>query len=177
MHRVVASLSLALILTGSAVRAGEWIASPQQRIHHALHQRLELYLRALHASPEEQEKLKAQDPAQGIWLMQLNPFLRARLELVGLLSAREREDLLLNGRVFVSEPYGKLPRQVQSWMSEALGVDQFVPATRNAIRYQLQCRYTDGALAVMINQVDPMGRPRSGGSVMPGILAPQYKPK
>jgi len=171
MCRLARLLLLALLLSGGVAHSADWIASPEVRITRQLHDRLELYLQAINAPPEEQKKLEAQDPANGIWLMQRNAFLRARLQLVGLLTPREREELL-SGRTFRSEPYAKLPKKVQGWMGDALGVDRLDPAVRDATGYLLRRTHQDGAHFVMISRVDPHGRPTSGGSVMPGIVDP-----
>jgi hypothetical protein len=138
-----------------------------------LRARLNLYLKALTATPKELEALRAQDPAEGIWLMERNPFLRARLELVAILSDREREDLL-RGSAYLSPPHKDLPKRVQELMRSAVGTRGFEGAALDALRYRLQVRSEDGVQHLMINQVDPAGKGRSGGSVMPGVrLAPK----
>jgi hypothetical protein len=93
--------------------------------------------------------------------------MRARLELVSVLSAQQRK-ALLNGQTYVSPSYADLPKQLQDWMDLALGTGRLEPAQRNATRYMLQRRLEDDVEHLMINQVDPTGRPRSGGSVLPG---------
>lgn len=172
-QQLARTLLLAFLFISTAAHSADWIADADERITHTLRQRLELYFRALNAPPEEQKQLEAQDPAQGIWLMQRNAFLRARLRLVEILTPSQREDLL-KGRPYVSKPYAKLPKQVQSWMDEALGVGRLDPALRDATRYQLRRSHQDGAHHLMISQVDPRtGKPTSGGSVVPGIPDPK----
>lgn len=168
--RTAAILMFVLLVVASGAMAGEQAprkAKPQ-RASIELRNRLSLYLRALTATPKQLDELRAQDSANGIRLFERNPCMRARLELVAVLSVRERE-ALLNGETYVSLPYAKVPKRIQALMDEALGTSRLEPARRRELRYMLQCKPSDGAEHLMINQVDATGRPRSGGSVIPGV--------
>jgi hypothetical protein len=173
MGKVIALLTLVLVCVASGVLAAD--QAPAKRgaarangASRELRKRLDLYLRALKATPKELDALRAKDQADGIWLMERNPFLRARLELVAVLSAAEREALLKGGK-YVSPPYAKLPKGTQALMDSALGTGRITQAQRDETRYKLQLGWEEDSEQLMISQVDPTGRPRSGGSVMPGV--------
>lgn len=173
MGKVIALLTVLLMCAASGVLAADRAPAPRgaampNGASRELRKRLEFYLRALKATPKELDALRASDPADGIWLMERNPSMRARLELVAVLSAPERE-ALLNGAKYVSPPYAKLPQGTRALMDSALGTGRVNPAQPDETRYILQLREVEGSEQLMINQFDSTGRPRSGGSVMPGV--------
>lgn len=163
--------TVALGLLATAVpgwTGGEWNPDPKLAATEKLRQRLDLYLRFLNANDQERPALKAQDSAGGIVSMERNAFLRSRLQLVAVLSPRERE-ANLRGQPYTSAPYAKLSRQMQTWVNEALGVGRLPAPERDVTRYMVSRRPSDGGMHLMINVVNGQGKVGSGGSVLPGV--------
>jgi hypothetical protein len=170
VHRAIPFLMLGLMIGGSPVWSSDWRVDTRAMATRDLRYRLDLYTRWVAAPPLEQDRLRDLDPADGIQLMEWNPYLRARIQLVALLTPGERE-ALLNGREYVSPPYAQLPAKVQALVDDsALGVHRLDPVRRKEFRYMLRRSRSDEGDHLMISQVDPLtGRPRSGGSIMPGV--------
>jgi hypothetical protein len=171
MRNSVITASLVLACTTSAWCADLAPLIPAvatgERASKELRRRVDLNLRALTANAKELDKLRPQDPSGGIWIMEHNAFWRARLQLLQRLSLKER-NALFDGQSYVSPPYGKLPKVAQAQMDSAIGTDQIDPALRVDYRYMLHICISEGAEQLMINQLHPDGRPRSGGSVVTG---------
>src|SRR5690242_6798033 len=58
-----------------------------------LRRRVDLHLRALNANAKERDRLRQLDPSNGIWIMEHNAFMRARLQLLERLTPKERQAL------------------------------------------------------------------------------------
>lgn len=138
--------------------------------------RVALYLRALEAGPDELEQLRAQDSAQGIWIMEHNRPMKARMQLMGLLSPAERAAVLA-GNDYLSPPYDRLPASAQQVLDAAFGTEKLTAEEHSRLAFRLRRSQSDGSEQLMISfgTEGPQGRWGSGGSVMPGIRIPNHE--
>src|SRR5687768_6302145 len=108
-------LVLLLAVAGAACAEPYWLGNSHEARTQRMRDRIELYLRALDATPEEQERLRKDDTGGGIFLMQRNANFRSRMRLLAILSPAAREAILA-GKPYLSAPYAELPRKVQILM-------------------------------------------------------------